>query len=147
MRSEIALRKGIDNTVPRDAVQRLEVLCVSLLEPIRHLLGVPMHINSGYRCPELNKAVGGAKDSAHMRGEAADFVPVGMSLGEAFDAIRYSALMFDQIIIECDTWIHIAIARPGAMPRRQALKATGSAGRWSYVDVGNGIHPDRPDAA
>ena len=62
-----------------------------------------------------------------------DIVPLGVPLQEAFDKIRATALLFDQIILECDTWLHLSIAREGAMPRRQALIASGTPGRWSYL--------------
>lgn len=89
------------------------------------MLGVPLHINSGYRCPAVNAAVGGKIASAHMDGRAADFVPVGMYLREAFDKIKASDLPFDQLIVEYGTWIHVAIARQGVDPRRQVLEIGG----------------------
>lgn len=135
LRSQTAARKGIVNTPTPTIIARMEVLGATVFEPIRALLGVPLQVNSGYRSPELNKAVGGAKDSAHTRGEAVDIVPLGMPLREAFDLIRASPILFDQLIEECGPtgWIHVAIAREGAMPRRQQLLATGTPGKWTYV--------------
>jgi zinc D-Ala-D-Ala carboxypeptidase len=131
-RSELAARKGIDNPPTPEICANLEQLATQLLEPTRTLLGVPMHVNSGYRSFALNVAVGGSKTSAHMRGQACDFFPIGMSLEEAFDRIRHSEIPFDQVIIECNTWIHIGAAQPGYFPRRQALRAKGSPGKWEY---------------
>jgi hypothetical protein len=130
--SQEALRKGIDNTPPPSVLEYLGHLCNELLEPARALLGVPLHVDSGYRCSEVNIMVGGAALSAHQFGRAADVIPIGMELQEAFDRLRASALAFDQIIFECRAWLHLAIAPTGAFPRRQALLAAGTPGRWTY---------------
>lgn len=131
-RSELAARKGIDNTPTPEITVNLARLADVLLEPTRELLGVAMHVNSGYRSFALNVAVGGSKTSAHMRGQSCDFFPIGMTLQEAFDRIRRSSLPFDQVIIECNTWIHIGMAKLGEEPRRQAMRAKGSPGKWEY---------------
>lgn len=133
--SEIALRKGLVNTAPPNQAANLIRLCKSLLEPARDILGAPLRINSGYRAPAVNAAVGGAGDSAHMDGRAADILPIDLPLRNAFDALRTSDLPYDQIIFECAAWIHIAIAAPGVAPRRQGLSATGGPGHWHYERV------------
>lgn len=130
--SQSALRLGIDNTPPLAAMQELPRLCSMLLEPARLILGVPLHVDSGYRSPELNARIGGASASAHMDGRAADIIPIGMPLQDAFDKLRSDALPLDQIILECAAWIHLAIAPDGTEPRRQALTASGSPGNWRY---------------
>lgn len=131
--SEVALRHGIINAPSDVQITNLRRLCQDLLEPVRDLLKVPLHINSGFRSIELNSAVGGTHASAHMSGEAADFVPMGLDLRTAFDMLRArSELPYDQIIIECGAWIHLAIAPAGLLPRRQMLAATGHAGAWKY---------------
>lgn len=132
--SGIALRTGLDNTPDAPHVANLTRLCEMLLEPVRSLLGVPLHINSGYRSGLVNAAIGGAMNSAHMEGRAADFVPIGFPLREAFDVLRTSGLPFDQIIFECAAWIHIAVA-PNDSPRKEALTATGGPGSWHYERV------------
>lgn len=133
--SELALRRGIINTPGAIQTANLRLLCETLLEPARLMLGVPMHINSGYRSNAINLAIGGATNSAHMDGRAADFVPTDLPLATAFDVLRTSALPFDQIITECNSWIHIAIAPDGTPPRREALTAMGHAGAWHYERV------------
>lgn len=133
--SEIALRKGLINTPGQIQTANLALLCETVLEPARVLLGVPCHINSGYRSHAVNQAIGGAASSAHMDGRAADFVPVDLPLRAAFDALRLSALPYDQIIFECAAWIHMSIATSGSQPRREALTATGHAGAWHYEKV------------
>ena len=134
--SDVALRRGIENVPNAGEVANLVRLCESLLEPAQTLLGVPIIVNSGYRSPALNQAIGGATSSAHMDGRACDFkLPKGMDLQEAFDQLRRSNLPYDQIIFECGAWIHMAISKSGVDPRRQALTATGTPGHWSYARV------------
>lgn len=95
-------------------------LAVDLLEPARELVG-PLRVNSGYRCPELNRAIGGSRTSAHMDGRAADVVPVDMDIPEAFAILADSELPFDQLILEFNRWIHIGGAAHGKGCRRQVL--------------------------
>ena len=135
-RSQTALRLGIPNVPDEQQQANMVRLCEILLEPVRELLGVPLHSDSGFRCAQLNKAVGStAPHSAHEDGRADDMIPVGMDIHEAFDKIRHSDLPYDQIIIECDAWIHLAIAPEGSRPRRMALKAIGHPGQWAYMTV------------
>jgi zinc D-Ala-D-Ala carboxypeptidase len=134
-RSQTALRLGLDNVAGHDVETELRRLCDWLLEPVRELLGVPLHVDSGYRSLLVNQAVGGAVASAHLFGRAADVVPVGVSLTDAFDRVRRSALPYDQAIVECGAWLHLAIAPAGFTPRRQALTASGGPGRWTYTAV------------
>lgn len=136
--SEIALRQGIPNVPTVNQVNNLRRLCEDLLEPARSILGVPFHINSGFRSPKLNAAVGGVHTSAHLAGLAADFVPIGLDLRTAFDILRARAeLQFDQVIFECSAWIHLAAPSDGLAPRRQMLAATGHAGAWNYQLLGS----------
>lgn len=104
------------------------------LEQVRELLGVPMRINSGYRSAAVNSRVGGVRTSAHLFARAADFVPVGMTIEEAFNILRESGLVFDQLILE-PTWIHIGIACAREKSRRQCLTATMRGGRMAYAPV------------
>ena len=133
--SQTAIRKGISNEPPQQAIDNLTALCSTLLEPARALLGVPFHVDSGYRSEVLNEAVGGATHSAHLDGRAADVVPVGMDLREAFDRLRSSDLPVDQCILECGAWLHLAIAKDGDEPRGEFLTASGGPGHWTYQKV------------
>lgn len=119
--SDVAVRRGLDNAPNPGEVANLQRLCETVLEPTRWLLGVPLRVNSGFRALAVNAAVGGKHNSAHLDGRACDFVPVGMPLGEAFLMIRQSSIPYDQVILEFNAWIHLAIAPRGAAPRRQAL--------------------------
>jgi hypothetical protein len=120
--SAIAREKGISNIPPPVVVQNLGRLA-SLLQQVRSLLGdLPIKITSGYRSPELNKAVGSKPTSMHVFGLAADFVC--SSFGPPLRicrAIAGSALQFDQVIHEFGRWVHIGLALPGAPNRRQQL--------------------------
>lgn len=89
----------------------LTALANYILEPLRFLLKTPLKINSGYRCPALNKAVGGSKNSQHLKGEAADFIPLGLDLRQSFEIIKSSPLHYGQLILE-PGWIHISLGAP-----------------------------------
>ena len=71
-RSTTARQRGIDNTPSQQVIDNLTALVNNVLDPLRQAWGKPIHVNSGYRCPALNKAVGGVPHSQHMLGEAAD---------------------------------------------------------------------------
>lgn len=126
--SQTATRRGIDNT-PAPAVVRNLRRLAALLERIRVLLdGAPILVSSGYRCPALNVAVGGSKNSAHMAGLAADFTaPEYGTVLQVARRIAQSSLRYDQLIHEYGAWVHIGLAQNGK-PRRQDLsifKGTG----------------------
>ena len=113
-RSDTALRLGIDNRPPANAVAALHALVDNVLDPLREAWGGPIHVNSGYRCPALNKAVGGTPGSQHQRGEAAD-ITVGSRSGNRrlLALIKRLNLPVDQCIDEKDCrWIHVS-HRPG----------------------------------
>lgn len=82
-------------------------------ERVREIIGKPMIITSGYRCPELNKAIGGALTSQHIFCEAIDFVVKGLRVEDIFSRIVTSDLKYNQIIIERNKsgsqWVHISI--------------------------------------
>lgn len=114
--SDTGVAKGIDNTPTEEALANLKWLCSKILEPLRHKLGKPIHINSGYRGEELNKEIGGVKPSQHCLGEASDISVSGMSAQELFDfIINETDLPFDQIILEFPdseiSWVHISYTR------------------------------------
>lgn len=135
--SQAALRQGIDNTPDPEQVANLVRLCQELAEPARLILGVPLHVDSGYRSARVNSAVGGSMTSRHMQGLALDLIPIGIPLQDAFDRLRTSPqLPYDQIIFECRAWIHLGAAMVGAAPRRLAMTATGRPGAWEYQRVG-----------
>lgn len=132
--SQKALRLGIDNTPNNEQVTNLARLCAMLLEPARAILGIPLHVDSGFRSPAVNADVGGDLHSAHMDGRAADVIPIGMPILQAFDLLhRNNSLPYDRMIFECQAWIHLAIAPLDAEPRRIAELASGHPGAWTYT--------------
>ena len=108
----ITEHRDIDNTPPPEIVDKL-VLVAQLLERIRTLSGRPIAVNSGYRSPAVNAAVGGTSNSQHMRGEAADIRAIGMpviDLALLIDANKV-ALGVDQVILEFARWVHVSTTR------------------------------------
>ncbi len=100
-RSRIAKTRGIKNRITEDhVVANLRQLCRKVLEPVRVLAGQPVRVNSGYRCPALNAAIGGAEESQHLFGEAAD-----ITLREGLVYLAHAIadapnIPFDQLILE-----------------------------------------------
>ena len=122
-RSDVAKRRGINNR-PRTkeeekrVIENLKALCMEVLQPLRDFLGKPVVISSGYRCPELNKAVGGVRNSQHMKGEAAD---IHVENTEHLLKIMHFIMDetdFDQLIWEKNRagtqWVHVSYKRVGA---------------------------------
>ena len=100
---------GITNHPNRQQTTALINLCGKVLQPLRNLYGGPIRVNSGYRSYAVNKAVGGARQSQHMLGEAAD-ITVHSKEGnkKLFELIRDN-LSFDQLINERNySWIHVS---------------------------------------
>lgn len=117
--SETAIRKGIDNAPNESVEANLLALCRDVLEPARVEYGKAMIISSGYRCEELNKAVGGAKTSLHMQGLAADIVCSNPR--KLFDVLKKGK--FDQLLWEHSgktQWIHVSY-KPNGKNRQQAI--------------------------
>lgn len=129
--SSTATLHGIDNSAPPTIAARLFSLAHKL-ELVRLNLGHPLHIDSGYRCPTLNQILRGVPHSAHVDGDAADFICP--AFGTPLEIVRYLAgvrsLDFDQLIQE-GTWVHISFA-PAA--RRQVLTAHFVDGKATYTE-------------
>lgn len=116
----------LQDTPNDEALQNLKRLCIHFLEPAREVLGVPLKVSSGYRSLMVNRIVGGVITSAHRFGRAADFVPEGLDVFQAFETLRHTDLPFDQLIHERKggtEWIHLGIAEEGKEPRRQVMRA------------------------
>ncbi|VVE59449.1 peptidase M15 [Pandoraea iniqua] len=130
--SQTADRRGIDNT-PSDEIVTNLIRVAQTLERVRVLLGSrPVSISSGYRSPDLNRAVGGARNSAHLYGLAADFICPGYGTPlQICKAIAASGIDFDQLIYE-GTWVHLGLAKAGEKSRQQVLTAKFANGTASY---------------
>ena len=128
--SSEAKRMGIDNTPTPEAVENLTRLVERVLDPLRSRYGHPIIVNSGYRCPRLNKAVGGAETSQHVSGEAADiYVADAKGRAELFSII-VSLLPYDQLIWErgddeAPAWIHVSYRNDNN--RRETLRYDGKS--------------------
>ncbi|MBR1688994.1 MAG: DUF882 domain-containing protein [Prevotella sp.] len=124
VRSGVAIRKNIDNQPTADDIRRMQLLCQNVLEPLRRQFGV-IRITSGYRCPALNRQVGGAPTSQHLLGEAADIHLSSREAGARMYHYIYQHLPFDQLLLERQLsngccWLHVSYTerRPN---RRQAI--------------------------
>src|SRR5574344_61754 len=109
--SDTAKVRGIDNSLPPFLMRNAQALA-ERLQLIRDTLGVSVTISSGYRCPELNKAVGGSKNSQHQLALAADIHAKGYTAQELFEFISTSNVGFDQLILERvggKEWVHISV--------------------------------------
>ena len=117
--SQTAARKGLDNTPSEAVIAKLRKTAQGL-EGVRVVLGgAPIIISSGYRSPAVNSAVGGARKSQHLTGEAVDFTaPRFGSVVEVFNAIKSSGIKYDQLIQEFGSWVHLSFSDT---PRGQAL--------------------------
>ena len=123
--------KNLDNTPTPEAADNLRALTANLLDPLRERLGRPLGVNSGYRSPVVNAAVGGSKTSQHMTGEAVDLEPpAGFSSIEFAQYVLDSGLPVDQVI-----WYdkarggHTHVSFSHKRNRRQTLHAAaGSSG-------------------
>ncbi len=132
--------------VPREEaeVANLRALAANVLEPVRALFGSFVIITSGFRCPTVNRLVGGSANSQHMLGEAADVIVRGVPCFDAATTIAASDIPFDQLIYEArlrdgdiTEWLHISHRRLGGN-RRQTLTIIKSEGERT---VQTGIHP------
>ena len=131
--SPTAQKHGINNT-PNDAIiDNLIIVCEGL-EVIRKEAGLPIVITSGYRSPELNKLVGGSKNSQHCEGQAVDFSIPGIIIEDTFQLIKRlvkeGKLNVDQCIQEFDRWVHCSFVYKGN--KNEFLRAVKSKGKTIY---------------
>ncbi len=128
-KSLTAKRLGINNEPDEWVTENLRQTAVNVFQPVRDCLGVPIHVSSGYRSPELNKAIGGSVRSQHVEGRALDLdadVFGGCTNSEIFECIREN-VEFDQLIWEFGDqnnpdWVHVSFVYDG-LNRGRCLKA------------------------
>lgn len=121
-RSDTAVRYAIDNSIPENLKNNVARLVDNVLDPLREAWGRPLAVSSGYRCPALNKAVGGSATSHHMKGMAAD-ITTGNKVDNRrlFQLIINLKLPFTQLIDERDfSWVHVSYDPENV--KRQVLK-------------------------
>ena len=117
-KSDTAKAKGIVNAIGQTEVVNLCALVHQVLQPLRDAMGHQVKIGSGYRCPRLNAAVGGVKNSQHMTGEAADLCIDGdMAKGKRWFEWIKANCNFDQLIWEHNAkgtyWVHVSYRASG----------------------------------
>jgi zinc D-Ala-D-Ala carboxypeptidase len=136
-KSQTAERKGIDNTPQGEHLEAAKELFENVVQKVRDHFG-PTVINSGYRCPELNEAVGGSAKSQHCHGEAADIEVPGVANADVANWI-VDNLDFDQVILEFykpgipdSGWVHVSYKADGSN-RKRPLTASRVDGKTVYT--------------
>ena len=131
-RSQTADRKGIMNNPNEDQIDKLQVLCEFILQPVRDHFKQVVSVSSGYRSAQLCVAIGSSVNSQHAKGEAADFEISGVANKQLADYI-YKHLDFDQLILEYHDpdepnsgWVHCSYKNTGN--RKEYLRAFRDAG-------------------
>lgn len=126
---------GLDNTPTPEVTIALTALVHNVLDPVRELIGMPIKVSSGYRSKSVNKSVGGAKNSQHIKGEAADISCANNAL--LYRLIRDNCV-FDQLIWEFGdddhpAWVHVSYSV--TKNRMQKLKAVSVKGKTKYIPL------------
>ena len=140
VRSNTATRKGIDNTPNTEQLDNMELIAEEVFEPLRAYVGGPIKINSFFRCPELNKAIGGSSKSQHCKGQAVDIDDGGCNKTNA-EMYKYikDELNFDQMIWEFGdddnpNWVHVSYVSEDEN-RNRCLKAYKDKGKTKYMVI------------
>ena len=136
-RSNTAIRRGIDNIPDVEELENMKLIAEKVFEPLRKWVGGPIKINSFYRSPELNVAIGGSKKSQHCHGQAIDIDDTygHRSNASMFHHLRYS-LDYDQIIWEFGddknpAWVHVSYVSE-EKNRHRCLQAYKENGKTKY---------------
>ena len=138
--STTATRRGIDNTPDKEHLDNMKLLAEKIFEPLRKWVGGPIRINSFYRGPELNKAIGGSSKSQHCKGQAMDIDDNGChkTNAEMYAWIKDN-VEFDQMIWEFGdddnpNWVHVSYVSP-EKNRNRCLKAYREDGKTKYMVI------------
>ena len=138
--STTATRRGIDNVPNDEQLRNMELIADEVFEPLRSYVGGPIKINSFFRCPELNTAIGGSSKSQHCKGQAID---IDDTFGRMTNAEMYhwikEYLEFDQMIWEFGDddnpdWVHVSYVSPEDN-RNRCLKAYRENGKTKYMVI------------
>jgi hypothetical protein len=137
-KSETALRKGMPNEPTEADIANLKLLAEKVLQPLRDHYGVGIKVNSGYRSPDVNAAVGGSRTSDHCKGQAADIEIAGIPNATLAQYIKDS-LQYTQLILEFYTpgipdsgWVHVSYDANNL--KCQTLTATKKDGKTAYLN-------------
>ena len=139
-RSATATKLGIDNTPDEEHLNNLQVVVDEIAQPLRDHFGKPVRINSGYRSPALNDAIGGSKKSQHSKGEALDLEIDGVSNMEVADWITENC-DYDQVILEFynpaegpnSGWVHASCKADLSQNRKRNLIALKDGNKTVYL--------------
>lgn len=139
--SPTAKRLGLSNNPTPEHVANMKYCCEKILEPVRAHFGRPVQINSSYRAPAVNKAVGGSNTSQHVNGQAIDFEIPGIDNKVVADWVADN-LEFDQVILEFYTsgdknsgWVHASIKKEGGNRKQRLIATKSKAGGTTYTPV------------
>jgi hypothetical protein len=136
VKSETALRRGLDNTPGDEEIENMRKLAENVLQPVREAFGKGVKVNSGFRHPEVNAAVGGSKTSDHCKGQAADIEIPGIANADLAQWIVDNC-DFRQVILEFYTpgipdsgWVHVSYVEGDN--KKQVLTAMKENGKTVY---------------
>jgi zinc D-Ala-D-Ala carboxypeptidase len=140
----ITSQKGPDglrlpNQPGPDELRYLKKLCETLLEPIRALWGCPVTVTSGFRSHDVEMKVSGKDYGQHRKGQAADILPSGMTVVEAYEKIWQSDLPYDQLLLEQNgnvRWIHVSCAPDAPAPRKMSLYSPDNGKSFDWYKKG-----------
>ena len=135
--SNTAIRRGIDNNPNAKELKNMKLTAEKVFEPLREHVNGPIKINSFFRCPELNTAIGGSSKSQHCHGQAMDIDDTygNMSNADMYEWIKEN-LDFDQMIWEFGSdenpaWVHVSYVS-ASLNRNRCLKAYKEDGKTKY---------------
>ena len=135
-----AIRKGIDNEPNEEQLANMKLVANNVFEPLRVFINGPIKVNSFFRSPDLNKAIGGSTKSQHCKGQAID---IDDTYGKATNAEMYwwikENLDFDQMRWEFGNndnpdWVHVSYVSPDKN-RNRCLKAYREDGKTKYMVI------------
>ena len=135
-----AIRKGIDNEPNEEQLSNMKLVAEKIFEPVRIHFKVPIKVNSFFRSPDLNKAIGGSTKSQHCKGQAID---IDDTYGKIKNSDIYwwikDNLDFDQMIWEFGNndnpdWVHVSYVSPDKN-RNRCLKAYREDGKTKYMVI------------
>ena len=138
--STTAMRRGLDNTPDKEQLSNMKLLAEKVFEPLREWVGGPIRINSFFRGPELNKAIGGSSKSQHCKGQAVDIDDnrCNKTNAQMYKFIK-DELEFDQMIWEFGddknpNWVHVSYVSEDEN-RNRCLKAYKDKGKTKYMVI------------